>query len=835
MLTESSAGAYRVQSGTILVYIVPVSNGSPGRRIRIYEASEGEVIPGFFCEDRDRGQWAFCLTALEQAQVMYIPDGGSRLLKERFAAKANLLNYKTEGYEGSIIDQYGINLVKEDSFILRSQKQRAEDAASTDQLIREAFEKETAPSSGTDNLLYDALAVICRQMHVRLISYKKLTEYAGEEFTVSDVSRLSRFACREVVLDHNWYHQDAGPLLVYDLQGMPMACLPKGTGSYILYDPRTGKKEPMTDRRAAEIFRRAVMIYRPLPEHSLTRSDLIRFCLQTVRIPDVILLVFLTLVTAAIGLLLPYLNQQIYDSYIPLGASSVIFQAGSLLASFMIANLLFSVVKNLVHLRLVSRMSIELQAAVYHRVFNLPESFFRGYESADLANRIMKAGSIVSSIANTVILSAISLVYLIVYFCRMAGYSGRLAFLGLLMAVIFYGIYYFIAVQAVRYKQKSVALEGESDSKMYQFINGIAKVRTAGAENRVLYEYFKPYTALRDCEEQKNRRIHLKNVLSLISGSVFSIIMYILVMHAGGAVSLGGFLAFLSLFGSFTACFQQIAEGLASIKNEQPDIERLTPVLQTAPELREDGILPGEITGAITIKHVTFAYDPGGPTVLKDLSVSIRPGEYVGIAGPSGCGKSTLLKLLLGFETPDSGSVFYDDKDLSSLDKRELRKKMGVVLQDGKLISGSIFDNITITAPYATLDDVWKVVREVGLEPDIQAMPMGLNTVLSEDSGIISGGQQQRILIARALISDPKIILFDEATSALDNITQRIVSDKLETMPVTRIVIAHRLSTVIGCDRILVMNEGRIEEQGTYEELLQKKGLFYDLARRQIE
>ena len=270
------------------------------------------------------------------------------------------------------------------------------------------------------------------------------------------------------------------------------------------------------------------------------------------------------------------------------------------------------------------------------------------------------------------------------------------------------------------------------------------------------------------------------------------------------------------------------------VNDIKPAYDRCKPILQTLPEWDEDTIMPGNLTGDIEVNHVTFSYNESSGVVLDGISVPIKAGEYVGIVGSSGCGKSTLLKLLLGFEKPDVGKVYYDGKDIDSMDKRELRKKFGVVLQDGKLISGSIFENITITAPGTKLERVKQVVKEVGLEDDINQMPMGLHTVLSENSGTISGGQQQRILIARAIVNKPKIIFFDEATSALDNVTQSMVCDSLERLKATKVVIAHRLSTVMNCDRILVMDKGKIVEQGSYEELMDMKGLFYQLAIRQI-
>ena len=266
----------------------------------------------------------------------------------------------------------------------------------------------------------------------------------------------------------------------------------------------------------------------------------------------------------------------------------------------------------------------------------------------------------------------------------------------------------------------------------------------------------------------------------------------------------------------------------------KPTVERFKPIFETACEDEEDAEFPGELNGDVGVSHVSFSYSKGDKVVLDDISMDIKAGEYVGIVGSSGCGKSTLLKLLLGFEKPITGQITYDGRDIIKLNKYALRQKLGVVLQNGQLIAGSIFENIVITAPKATVKDVQRVIEQVGLKDDVAQMPMGIHTMLSENSGTISGGQKQRILIARAIISNPKILIFDEATSALDNITQATVSDSLDKMNVTRIVVAHRLSTIKNCDRIFVMDKGKIVEEGKYEELMRKRGLFYELAIRQI-
>ena len=257
------------------------------------------------------------------------------------------------------------------------------------------------------------------------------------------------------------------------------------------------------------------------------------------------------------------------------------------------------------------------------------------------------------------------------------------------------------------------------------------------------------------------------------------------------------------------------------------------PILKSEPEIAEEKEASVKVSGNIEMSHVSFRYEQNTPYILRDLSLKIKAGEYVAIVGRTGCGKSTLVRLLLGFERPESGAVYYDHHDLTSLDPRVLRRQIGVVIQNGQLFQGDIFSNITLSAPQLTLDQAWEAAETAGIADDIRAMPMGMQTIISEGQGGISGGQKQRLMIARAIAPKPRILIFDEATSALDNKTQKQVSDALDGFHCTRIVIAHRLSTIRNCDRILVMDKGVIVEEGTYNELIDKKGMFADLVARQ--
>ncbi len=835
-ITNVDSNAYKVKSGSVLVYIVPVKNGVLGRRSFIYQAEINEVIPGFCYKDIEYCEWRFCLAAVDDAEIAIIENGSTKVLKERFSRKARIKNFEKEGFNGGLVDQYRFNIVTEDSFIRRTQHQRSDNASRILGLISDSFRKKKFKfeENNSNNTLYNAMHMLCASQKVSIAPYEKIKEACGDKFTVSDIARISHFAYREIVLSPGWEKEDGGAFIAFTDKKKPIVCLTKGTHSYLLWDVENGCVIPATKKVLATISPKAYMIYAPLPGKALNWKDIFAYCAKRIRKADIVFLAFLTIVTSLIGILTPTLSQSIYDEYIPLGATAILFQIGCLLASFMISNIMFSIVKNIASFRISSRMAYDMQSAVYDRLFNLPESFFRNYESADLAQRVMSAGTVVNNVANVLISSIVALVFTVVYFVKMVGYSRHLTLIGILMILAYGALYYFISTRALKYKTKATELDGKTSSLMFQFLNGVSKIRIAGVEDRAIYEYLKPYVEQRNLEQKNEKILDLGAVLNLVSGSLFSIIFYVLIIKSDAEISLGSFVAFNTLFGSFSAYMLQIIGSVVSYKNNKPEIERLKPILRALPEFDDAKELPGDISGAIEINNVSFAYDKDSPLVLNGITLNIKPGEYVGLVGPSGCGKSTLMKLLLGFEKPISGKVYYDNKDIESVDKRELRKKMGVVLQDGKLISGSIFENITITAPSATVKDVNEVIESVGLKEDIASMPMGLHTVLSEDCGTISGGQQQRILIARAIISKPKILFFDEATSALDNITQSMVCDTLEKMDSTRIVIAHRLSTIIKCDRIIVLDKGQIIEQGSYDELMANKSLFYQLASRQM-
>lgn len=824
---------YRVEQGELFVYIVPWKENQPGRRVLLCEVSAGRMIPAFVYRDMDYAQWRFALVPKSDEALLAVKRNSvTSVLHRNFLQRAGLDTYAVEGFEGSLAEFYKREILKDDAFIAKGQRAEPQAKEAAYDAIQGAFSKNT-PTDLSGNDAYQALGFVCGKLGISMVPADELIAQCGKDPTITEIAQVSHFICRKVVLEADWFCNDCGGL-VGKIDEEIVACVLGRNGKYQLYRTGDGSVQILTAELAKQISPQAYSIGRTLPMKSLSKKDVLHFCKKSILSADMIPMAVLTLTCALIGVLLPTLNQMIYDDYIPLGNAGNLAQMCVVMLSFMIGNIFFSIVKNLLDFRVTSRVGNELQNAVYHRLFHLPESFFRDYDSADLGRRVMNVGSVANQITNATLITGISSLFSLVYLIRMCSYSGKLSWIGVGMYLIYTLLV--VGLTSLTHKREAAIAQadGEASSKLYQYLNGVDKIRMAGVEERALLSYMQPYARQQAEKIKVNRIVSAKEAISCVKSAIFSMILYLIIVKSEIDLSIGSFVAFTTAFGSFAGALESLVAQLLNLYQEKEIVSRFWPVFQAVPEDDETKEVPGEITGSITLEHVNFAYGRDGKNVLNDLSLNIRPGEYVGIVGSSGCGKSTLLKLLLGFETPQSGIVMVDGKDLRSIDKGAYRRQLGVVLQNGKLISGSIYENITITAPHVNMERVNEVIDQVGLRRDISQMPMGIHTMLSENCNTISGGQQQRILIARAIVGSPKILVFDEATSALDNITQAAVSSNLDKMNVTRIVVAHRLSTIKNCDRILVLKDGSVAEEGSYEVLMARKGLFYQLASRQI-
>ncbi|MEM9304858.1 MAG: ATP-binding cassette domain-containing protein, partial [Pseudomonadota bacterium] len=419
-------------------------------------------------------------------------------------------------------------------------------------------------------------------------------------------------------------------------------------------------------------------------------------------------------------------------------------------------------------------------------------------------------------------------------------YSVPLALIAMGLTAIFVAFTFAMNFAQIRLQRQQLQLNGKIASLVLQLLNGVSKLRTSGAENHAFYTWSIDFAKVR----RLSFRIGTIQNFVVTFNSAFPVLASMaifsgLVFLTGGkeattpGMTTGEFIAFNAAFGAFMAASLALSDASLNLLRALPLYERLKPIITTPAEVDENKDDPGELTGEIELSHVHFRYDPDGPWIIKDVSLKIRPGEFVAFVGGSGCGKSTLMRLTVGFETPEKGSVYFDGKELSTLDIRGVRQQMGVVLQDSQVLPVDIFRNIVGTSSL-TEEDAWEAARKVGLDKDIKMMPMGMHTYVMEGGGGFSGGQIQRLLLARAVVHNPRIMLLDEATSALDNKTQAIVTESMNRMQATRIAIAHRLSTIVDADTIYVLDKGEVAEAGSYDELMELDGLFASLAKRQI-
>ncbi|MBR6959643.1 MAG: ATP-binding cassette domain-containing protein, partial [Clostridiales bacterium] len=449
----------------------------------------------------------------------------------------------------------------------------------------------------------------------------------------------------------------------------------------------------------------------------------------------------------------------------------------------------------------------------------------------ELANRASSINSLCSMMINSVLSVGISSLMSLLYITQIFKYAPALVVPSIIIIILTVMISLISSFMQIGISRKRMELGAKETGMSYAVLNGVQKIRLSGSEKRVFARWGNLYAQGAKLDYDPPLFLKLNSVLTTAISLIGTIVLYYLAIVTN--VSQSDYIAFNAAYGNVMGAFTSLAGIAISVASIRPVLELAEPILKAEPEVSEEKMPVDRLVGRIEVSHVTFRYNEKSPYVLEDLNLSIKAGEYVAIVGRTGCGKSTLIRLLLGFEKPETGAVYYDSHDLQAVDPRSLRKHIGVVIQNGQLFQGDIFSNITISAPQLTLDEAWEAAEIAGIANDIREMPMGMNTVISEGQGGISGGQKQRLMIARAIAPKPKILIFDEATSALDNKTQKQVSDALDKLNCTRIIIAHRLSTIRNCDRILVMDDGAIIEEGTYDELIEKKGYFAELVERQ--
>jgi NHLM bacteriocin system ABC transporter ATP-binding protein len=687
--------------------------------------------------------------------------------------------------------------------------------------------KPAYPLAGAFQLVSQALGVTT---HTPVASASK----DGRKDGLERLARSARLRVRRVMLTGEWWRQDNGPILAHLKEdNQPVALLSPSADAYVLADPLEGTCKAVTADLAESLHPIAYTFYRPFPETPLTAWNVLRFALHGTR-DDQRMILLLSVVTGLLGIAMPLATGLVIDTVIPSDYLSQLWfvTLGLLVISF--ASIIFEVTRGIALLRVEAKSDVVVQGAVWDRLLSLPATFFRSYTAGDLAMRANGINAIQQIMSGAVITSVLGGIFSIFNFALLFYYSNRLAAVASLLVVLNIGITLLASWQGLRLQRPLCELEGKISGQVLQFITGISKLRVACAETQAFAVWAKGFSRQKAIDLRMQTLGNGMTVLNHSYPVVTSMCLFgVVAFWSEPGLTTGKFLAFSAAFMSFLYAGLSASEALISVLHTIPIYERARPILQALPETGELRADPGELRGSIEFNHVSFRYKSDGPKVLNDISLQIAPGEFVAIVGPSGSGKSTLLRLLLGFEQPESGAIRYDGLDLAGLDVQAVRRQIGVVLQNGKLMPGDIFENIIGSGSF-TLDDAWEAARKAGLEDDIQQMPMGMHTVLGETAGTLSGGQRQRLMIARAIVAKPRILLFDEATSALDNRTQTMVTQNLKQMQATRLVIAHRLSTIMNADRILVIKQGRVVQVGTYEALVKQEGAFAELAQRQL-
>ena len=637
---------------------------------------------------------------------------------------------------------------------------------------------------------------------------------------------------RSAKLEPGWYKDAFGPMITHRKDnGEAVALIPEQVRGYWYRDTETGKRISINKKNADQFEDDAICFYRPLPQKQLGISDLIRFQRRSIAGADVIRVILSTLIITSVGMLTPRITKALTGPILNKGELSALNGVLVALVAFAIASRLIGVIKSSLTRRIESKVNIGVQAAMIIRMISLPTRFFRRFSAGELKQRILSVNSLSSLLTSLVMGFGFTTISSLLYIVQIFNFAPALAVPAIITILVTVTFSLIVTLRQIKISKKQMEFEAAESGMSYSIISGIQKIRLSGSEKRVFARWLNAFTDSAELSYNPPTFLKISGVINMAISLFSTIILYDLAVRSGMDTS--AYYAFSSSYGMVMGAFSSLADIITSAARIKPIMDLAEPFLKEIPETSEDKELVTQMSGRIEISHLSFRYEEDTPYILKDLTLKINPGEYIAIVGRTGCGKSTLIRLLLGFESPETGSVFYDGKDLNNLDLSSLRRKIGTVLQSDGLFQGDIYSNIVITAPDLPMEAAWEAAETAGIADDIRAMPMGMATMISEGQGGISGGQRQRLMIARAIAPKPKILIFDEATSALDNKTQRQVSEALDRMGCTRIVIAHRLSTIRHCDRILVLDGGSIVEDGTYDELIAKGGYFAELVERQ--
>lgn len=715
---------------------------------------------------------------------------------------------------------------------IRDRKKNDDDA------FAEAFANMASAITGKKSDSFNSDRTVTKDAIDEILKYYRIKSREIPE-SISDTNEQLEYLMRPygimrrtVKLDGKWYKNAAGAMLgTLKESGRVVALLPSGMYGYSYYDYESGKRRKITRRNARLFEQEAIVFYKPFPLKKMNIPSLVKYIAQTFSAADLVMIAAATLALSLLGLIAPMLNKLLFGRVLQSESIRLLVSIAIFSVCVSISTMLVTAVKNTITARIETKLNISVEAATMMRVMSLPADFFKEYSSGELANRASQVGTLCKMLVSTVMSTGLTSLFSLIYISQIFAYAPALvvpALMIILASVLFSVI---SSLVQMKHSMRIMELAGKESGMTYSLITGMQKIRLAGAEKRAFARWGNLYAKIASLEYGPPALIELNSVISLAITLIGNIVMYGLAVKSG--VSVADYYAFNTSYGMVSGAFTALAGIALTAAQIKPVLNMVKPFFDAVPEVSDGKQVLTRLSGGIELNNVSFGYSENMPLVIDDLSLKIRPGQYVAIVGKTGCGKSTLMRLLLGFEHPKKGAIYYDGKDLEKIELRSLRRRVGVVMQNGKLFQGDIYSNIVISAPWLTREAAWEAAELAGIAEDIRNMPMGMDTMISEGAGGISGGQRQRLMIARAIAPKPKILMFDEATSALDNITQKKISESLDSLKCTRIVIAHRLSTIKQCDRIIVLDKGKIVEDGKYDELIEQNGFFAELVARQ--
>jgi NHLM bacteriocin system ABC transporter ATP-binding protein len=858
LVLDRADDCWQVHSGMMAVFAVVTVEGQPqGARRYLFDVNPGDCIFGIRPSSEGRS-YQLLAVAYEETQLLATtlddrPDAietwyrqlalvfeGSEIHLPRLQATQRITDQLDQLHNDFLCSLYQLDQQEEEERAQRFQDRQRLNQKVSERAIGDltaAFRSKSGQfdPSGADLLV--AAGAVGHALGIDIRPPARSEDLERVKDPLDAIARASRIRTRRVILAGEWWKADCGAVLAYTAEEeRPVAILPKGAHAYEIFDPKENRRIPIDADTMSLLSPVAFMFYRPLPDRLQKALKLFQFALRG-RQRDIIMIIILGIAGALMGMLTPQATGIVIDKAIPDANRNLLFQVGFGLIAVNFGTAIFEFSKNMAISRAQTIAHGDMQAAVWDRLLKLKVPFFREYSTGDLQSRVSAISQINNTLSGTAMRSVFSSFFSLLNLGLLISYNAKLALVAVGLAVLNIAVTLVSSSLTRKQMRPLEQMEGELFGLTVQLIGGVSKLRVSGSEERAFAYWarqFSQQTKLKLSTEAIEDFVTLFNTALPTIGSILIFLISTTMLSKGdSALSTGAFLAFNSAFGTFVQAATDLSNTVIDVNEVSVLWDRAKPILEATPEVDASKTDPGRLMGGVKLERVSFRYRADGPLNLDKVTVEAKPGEFIAFVGPSGSGKSTTLRLLLGFEQPEEGTVYYDGQDLSGLDVSAVRRQLGVVLQNGRISSASIFENISGGA-LVMMDEAWEAARMAGFAEDVENMPMGMHTVISEGGTNLSGGQRQRLLISRALVLKPKFLIFDEATSALDNRTQAIVSESLDRLSVTRIVIAHRLSTIRNADRIYVIAAGQVVQQGNFDELMAKPGVFADLMSRQV-